>query len=133
MSNTRTISPELLAHLQSGATTTTILIRIDPQDTKFDSVGITKLDRDVIYDDGAGELTYSAAVGMVPAELVTGESMDVGNSEFANLLPQFSIPICRQPSFPPCKNLKTDCSSSRIRRAFSNNASFRSRCCSSFA
>lgn len=93
MSNERTISPELQAHLDSGTTTTTILIRIDPPDPKFDSFGMTKLDKDVIYDDGAGELTYSASIGMVPAELVTGEAMDVGNSEFDHLLPQFSIPI----------------------------------------
>ncbi len=93
MSNARTISPELQAHLDSGATTVTILIRIDPKDQKFDSVGITALDRDVIYDNGGGELTYNASIGMVPAELVTGSSMDVGNSEFQHLLPQFSIPI----------------------------------------
>lgn len=93
MSNARDITPALQAHLDSGMTTLTVLVKVVPQDPKFDAFGITNSNKDVEYNDGDGLLTYSAAVGMVPANLVTAASMEVGNSEFGHLIPEFSIPI----------------------------------------
>lgn len=93
MSNARTISAALQEHLDGGMTTLAVLIKVVPQDPKFDAFGITNSNKDVEYNDGEGLLTYSAAVGMVPANLVTLASMEVGNSEFAHLIPEFSIPI----------------------------------------
>lgn len=93
MTNARTISAALQEHLDGGMTTLSVLIKVVPQDPKFDAFGITNSNKDIEYNDGEGLLTYSAAVGMVPANLVTLASMEVGNSEFAHLIPEFSIPI----------------------------------------
>lgn len=93
MSNARTISPALQAFFDSGATTATVLVKIVPQDPKFDSWGVTNSNKSVEYDDGDGMLVYSAPIGMVPANLVTSAAMDVGNSQFNHLIPEFSIPI----------------------------------------
>lgn len=93
MSNERTISAALQEHLDGGMTTLTVLIKVVPQDPKFDAFGITNSNNDIDYNDGDGLLTYSAAVGMVPANLVTTSSMEVGNSEFGHLIPEFSIPV----------------------------------------
>ncbi|MGJ7512339.1 baseplate hub protein [Variovorax sp. GT1P44] len=91
MSGSRTIPSALLTHLQSNTTSLTVLIKIQPRSPQYAAFGITKLDRDVTYNDGTGSLTYSAAIGMVPAELRSQSSMEVGNSEFKHLLPQFSV------------------------------------------
>lgn len=89
----RTISVELQAHLDSGATTTTLLLRIDPVTPGYPSIGATLLDRDVVYDDGDGEVTYKATIGMVPANIVSSASMEVGNTEIQHLLPETDLPI----------------------------------------
>lgn len=96
MANARTISPELQEHLDTGATTITVLIRIEPRDPKFAPFGITRLDRDVVYNDGAGSIEYSALIGMVPADLSSTSAMDVGNSQFAHLVPQFSVDVSEE-------------------------------------
>lgn len=91
--NYRDISPELQEFLDSGATTCTLLVKMVPRDPNYPSFGIAKLDQDVIYDDGDGDLTYYASVGMVPANLSSTSAMDVGNSQFSHLIPEFSVPI----------------------------------------
>jgi uncharacterized phage protein (TIGR02218 family) len=94
--NFRDLSPELQALMDSGVSTLTVLLKVVPRDPNFAAFGITKLDRDIVYDDGDGEVLYSASVGMVTADLVSSEAMDVGNSEFKHLIPQFSIPISEE-------------------------------------
>lgn len=89
----RTISAELQAHLDSSATTTTVLIRFDPATPGVPSFGATLLDRDVVYDDGNGELTYRAALGMVLANVAASSGMDVDNTEAEHLLPEFDLDI----------------------------------------
>lgn len=89
----RTISAELQAHLNGSATTTTLLLRIDPVTPGYPSIGATLLDRDVVYDDGDGEVTYKATIGMVPANIVSSASMEVGNTEIQHLLPETDLPI----------------------------------------
>lgn len=89
----RTISAELQAHLDSSATTTTLLLRIDPVTPGYSSIGATLLDRDVVYDDGDGEVIYKATIGMVPANIVSSASMEVGNTEIQHLLPETDLPI----------------------------------------
>lgn len=93
MANARTISPQLQDHLDSGMTTLCALIRVEPRDPKYSVFGITSLDRDVAYDDGQGDIVYSASVGMIPANLESTAAMDVGNSQFQHLIPEFSVPI----------------------------------------
>ena len=94
--NARDISPALQNHLNTGITTVTLLIKVVPRDPSYPPFGITKLDRDIVYDDGDGDITYSALVGMVPANLSSTAAMDVGNSQFQHLIPEFSIPIDEQ-------------------------------------
>lgn len=96
MANARTISPELQAHMDSGMTTLTCLIKVEPRDPKFSPFGICRLDQDVTYDDGDGALLYGAMIGMVSADLQTTASMDVGNSQFNHLVPQFGIDVSEE-------------------------------------
>lgn len=91
--NYRDISPALQGFLDTGATTLTILVKIVPRDPNYAAWGITKLDQDVVYDDGDGELTYSATVGMIPNNMSSTSAMDVGNSQSQHLIPEFSIPV----------------------------------------
>lgn len=84
----RVIPIALQSHLDTGATTTTYLMRIDPVSPGFPSVGCTMLDRDVVYDDGLGELRYAATTGMTPSSLKSTDSMGVDNGEMQHLLPE---------------------------------------------
>lgn len=89
----RTISPALQAHLDSGSTTTTLLLCIDPVTEGYAPFGATLLDREVVYNDGTSEIAYSPLLGMVPANIVSSASMDVGNTEIQHLLPEADLPI----------------------------------------
>lgn len=98
MANARTISPELQAHMDSGMTTLTCLIKVEPRDPKFSPFGICRLDQDVTYDDGLGDVTYSAMVGMVMENMRSQSTMEVGNSQSKHLVPaaSFSIPVSEE-------------------------------------
>lgn len=89
----RTVPAELQAALDSGCTTLTDIIRIDPVTPGYASFGITQLDADVIYDDGDGELTYLAAIGMDPSNIASSLNMTVDNSTSNHLVPEFDIPV----------------------------------------
>lgn len=89
----RTISAELQAHLDSGATTTTYLLRVESRTPGFNVLGITLLDEDVVYDDGDGEITYLAAAGMVPENLATSSQMDVDNTQIQHLFPESDLEL----------------------------------------
>jgi uncharacterized phage protein (TIGR02218 family) len=92
----RTVPAALQTHLNTGTTTTTVLMRIDPVTPGYDPIGITALDKDLTYNDGAGSLTYYARIGMVPAAMVASSGMDVPNSETQHLLPEFDLPITEE-------------------------------------
>jgi hypothetical protein len=77
----RTVPAALQTHLDTGETTMTFIMRIDPVQPGFDSVGCTMLDQDIVYDDGLGELTYHATIGMTPSTLSSTSSMGVDNGE----------------------------------------------------
>jgi len=89
----RQIPVDLQTHLQGTMLTTCYLLKITPVDPSFPAYGITDLDRDVVYDDGTGELTYVAAIGMQPASVVASPGLDVDNTETPSLLPEFDIPV----------------------------------------
>lgn len=95
---TRSVSPELQAHLDSGTTTTTLLLKITPLSPGYAPVGVTALDRDVEYDDGEGdsEIVYRAAVGMVPSEIRQSLSMGVDNAEFQHLLAEYPLALAEE-------------------------------------
>lgn len=89
----RYIPIELQDHLDSGQTTVTYLLRVDPRTPGFASYGVTLLNRDVTYNDGGGELTYLAAIGMQPSAVIGTADLAVDNAEIAHLLPEFDIPV----------------------------------------
>lgn len=89
----RTVPALLQAHLNSGATTVTVLMRIEPAAPGYAVVGCTQLDRDVVYDDGAGEVTYAATTALTPSNLQSTASMGVDNGEFQHLLPEGDMGI----------------------------------------
>jgi uncharacterized phage protein (TIGR02218 family) len=93
--NYRQISPELQAHLDAGATTLTVLIKVTPKNQNYAPFGICKLDRDLVYDDGLGEVNYAAMIGMVLSDMQSTSTMEVGNSEGRHLIPeaQFNIQV----------------------------------------
>jgi len=91
----RTVPAQLQAHLDTGRTTTTLLLKITPAMPGYPPVGVTALDRDVPYDDGEGdsEVIYHAAVGMVPAALQQSLSMSVDNTEFKHLISEYGLAL----------------------------------------
>lgn len=87
----RTIPPQLLAHKKQSSTTLCYLIKIVSQ--QGDVVGMTTLDRNVVYNDGKNEVDYNAAVGFEPASIYYSADMNVDNSEFKSLVPVFDFPL----------------------------------------
>lgn len=92
----RYIPPALKAHLQSDATTTTILVRFDPVTPGFAPYGATLLDRNVVYDDGVSELEYLAPVGMQPPSMMGDAALDAGLDTTEHLLPEYDFPISEE-------------------------------------
>lgn len=88
----RFVPPDLKAHLQGSATTTTLLLKITPATPGFSVYGVTLLDRDVDYDDGAGVVTYRAGIGMVPSSVIGYSDLTTDQGEAEHLLPEFDIP-----------------------------------------
>ena len=88
----RNIPVALLSHKRQSATTVCALIRIETQDGT-ETLGMTTLDRDVIYDDGQGELTYKAAVGFEPASIYSSADFSVDNTEFKSLVPAYDLTL----------------------------------------
>lgn len=89
----REIPIQLQEHLDGDATTTCLLLRIDPVDPTVSSYGVTTLDRAVRYDDGVSELLYSAAIGSQPTQLQGSADLSVDNGESTSLMPEFDVPI----------------------------------------
>jgi len=89
----RHIPVALQSHLDESGNTTCLLLRISPQTPGFPNYGVTSLDSDVVYDDGDGELTYLAAVGMQPTAVEFRGDLSVDNAEATSLLPEFEIPV----------------------------------------
>lgn len=87
----RSIPSQLLAHKAQSSTTLCNLIKIVAQDGT--TIGMTNLDRDVVYNDGSGEITYNAAVGFEPANIYYSSTTDVDNTEFQSLAPVYDFPL----------------------------------------
>jgi uncharacterized phage protein (TIGR02218 family) len=92
----RYVPPALQAHLDSGETTMTLIMRIDPVSPGFPSVGCTMLDQDIVFDDGLGELTYAATIGLTPSTLQSTSSMGVDNGEGQHLIPEGDMGISEE-------------------------------------
>ena len=89
----RTIPIYLEGHIQSGATTLCLLMKVTPVQPGYAPFGVTSLDRDVMYDDGTGELLYSAAVGTDPSALVAASDLSVAGGTTKQLMPIFDTPM----------------------------------------
>jgi uncharacterized phage protein (TIGR02218 family) len=75
----RDIPAALQTQLDGTGTTLCYLLKITGTDGT--SFGVTSLDVDVDYDDGFGEITYSAPIGMDQSALETSSDLKVDNSE----------------------------------------------------
>ncbi|ABX36713.1 conserved hypothetical protein [Delftia acidovorans SPH-1] len=89
----RIIPIALQEHLDGDATTVCLLVRIEPVAPGFDPVGVTTLDRDVLFDAGTGALLYRAAVGVDSSARVSSSDMAVDNAEGTSLVPEFDVPV----------------------------------------
>lgn len=88
----RAIPANLQAHLDTGATTICGILRIEPVRPGYGVIGLTGLDRDIVYNDGDGEVTYLAPVGFTPSAYVATADFAVDNAESKSLFPEFDIP-----------------------------------------
>ena len=75
----KSIPVNLQTSLDSHVTTFCFLLLITPQHAA--SFGVTSLDVDVDYDDGAGEVTYQAVPGANVSSVETSAGLDVANAE----------------------------------------------------
>lgn len=89
----RLIPSQLQTHLDGPATTTTELLKIMPVTEGYSPYGVTYGNKDIVYDDGGGELLYSAAIGMQATAIAFGGGMAVDNAESTSLMPEFDVPI----------------------------------------
>jgi uncharacterized phage protein (TIGR02218 family) len=81
---TRSIPIALQSQLDEDGTTLCNLLKLTFRDGTV--VGVTSLDQDVTYDDGAGEVTYKAALGVDLTTIETSANLEVDNSEGRMLL-----------------------------------------------
>lgn len=88
-----TIPAPLQAHLDSGAATVCILLKITPVRPGYDPFGVTDLDRNTDYDDGVDDLTYYASISADISAWQTRSNMDVDNAETTGLMPTFDLPL----------------------------------------
>lgn len=88
----RQIPATLQAHLDTGATTTCHVLRIEPVRPGYGVIGLTDLDRDLVWDDGDGAVTYLAPVGLVTSTSVSSADFGVDNAEGRSLFPEYDIP-----------------------------------------
>jgi len=89
----RNIPIQLQEALRQDATTTCTLIRVDPVSPGYPSYGAALLDVPVVYDDGAGVLTYHPIIGAQPSTLISGADLSVAGGAAENLFPEFDFPI----------------------------------------
>lgn len=78
---TRQIPPTLQTHLDGVTTATCRLLRIETADSPPLVFGFTTLDQSVMYDDGDGEITYSALNGFDPTAYRSDIGYSVDNAE----------------------------------------------------
>lgn len=92
----RYIHPGLLADIQRGATTLTMLLRIEPVTDGFDPYGVTSTNRAIRYNAGSGEMLYSAAIGWDPTDISASGNLSVDNAEARQLMPVYDIPVSEE-------------------------------------
>lgn len=93
----RTVPGDLQSHLDQPDTTTCRLLKIMLKNGTV--YGLTTLDRDVRYDDGAGEVTYVATNGFDPSDMSDDIGYSVANAQgyalISNDIPGITIEMVR--------------------------------------
>ncbi len=92
----RTIPIALQADLDRGVTTHCQLLRIVPRTPGYAPIGLCSTNVDITYDDGAGPLTYRAAVGVELSNASSTSDMAVDNAEGTALLPAFDVAVSEE-------------------------------------
>jgi uncharacterized phage protein (TIGR02218 family) len=82
----RNIPIALQDSLDTGSTTLCYLLKITA--TNGTSFGVTSLDVDIDYDDGAGALVYQSRIGLNQSGIATTEGLEVSNANSQMLLVQ---------------------------------------------
>ena len=92
----RFIPPDLKAHLQEPELTICHLMKVMPRQPGFTPYGVTDLDANVKYDDGDGEVTYFAAVGMDMSEATSTSDLSADDAEVRSLMPVYDVPVSEE-------------------------------------
>lgn len=93
----RTVPAPLQTHLDGSANTTCRLLKVMLKSGVV--YGLTTLDRDIEYDDGAGALNYVATNGFDPSDLSSDVGFSVDNAEayalISNDVPGVTVEMVR--------------------------------------
>lgn len=89
----RTIDITLFDHIKTGRTTTCYILKITPVTPGYAPYGVAMTNRPVPYNDGTGDMIYSAIVGMQLTSLASSSDLSVDNAENESLMPEFDVPI----------------------------------------
>ena len=92
----RSIPIQLQDALDSGASTLTMLLKVNPVRPGFSAYGVSGTNREIVYDDGGGPISYGAAIGMVPSNLQSTPNLSVDNADFQHLVPEYDVPISEE-------------------------------------
>lgn len=87
----RNIPEGLQESLDEDCTTLCTLLKLTRPDGFI--LGLTSLDRVIVYDDGTGETTYYPDPGFQPADIEASNDLSVDNTEGLVLLPLSSMPM----------------------------------------
>jgi len=80
-----TIPAQLVEHFGQATQTTSYLLKIGPTPSGS-YFGMTSINKDEVYDDGDGELTYYAATGIQLSTLEASNDLSVDNGEAQSLI-----------------------------------------------
>ncbi len=86
----KTVPIALANHQALPATTLCFVQKIGPL-PGGGFITLTSLDRDVVFDDGNGPLTYRASTGMQLSELASTHGLEVDNGETQTLMPVYPV------------------------------------------
>ncbi len=91
----QTIPSDLQEYLDAGGATC-LLLKVVPVLPEYDAFGVTDLDKNVVFNDGGGALTYYASIGADLSAWQTKNSMDVDNAETTGLMPTYDLPVTEE-------------------------------------
>ena len=87
MSGSRNISNDLQTSIATRSPSLCKLLKIVPTLPIYETLAMTSLDMDFVYNDGDGSLTYGSLMGVTPSAMQATSSMSVGNATSKALAP----------------------------------------------